>query len=153
MSGQEFASERDTVQEGVLAAVIRVASVSAPGTRELVLEYAAASEAISCGTQERLNCKFLADAFCDGLSADALRRLVGHETYDNERLAPLLHGVALITDRHGNDLAHYQELVLKAADAAARTQTGSGLLSGRVTYLEKVAINEIRSVLGIDAIE
>ena len=151
MSGCDDGSERVTIQEGVLAAVIRVASVSAPGTRELVLELKQPATRSGASFRKPSTARFLTSVFCDGLSADGLKRLMHEQLRDREQLAELKRGVDILKATHVDDLDNYQRLVLKAADAAARTQTGSGLLSRRITYLEKIAIGEICAVFRLSA--
>ena len=144
MWNQECRSEGEQLQEGVLAAVVRVAAVSAPGARELVLEFDAARRWVEQSVRVS---RRLESIFAAGLSSLVLKRLVcEQQLLPAESLNALRRGVTLLRNS-SEDLSEYQRLVLQAADAAARARTWTGLLSSRVSHLEKDAIEEIREVL------
>lgn len=140
----------DDIQEGVLAAIIHVASVSALGARELVLEFDSARDAIGSGRAAGLRSSLLQEAFGNGLSAVALKRMVRRQAYGSERLRPLARGMELLRRKNG-DVAEYQQLVVNAINAAARTRIGCSLLDGRVGHSKHMAIREVRAALGISA--
>jgi len=143
MANQECESEHEEIQQGVLAAVVRVAAVSAPGTRELVLEFDAARQSVERSARDSQRLEAI---FAEGLSTLGLKRLVCQSATLSEPLTALRRSVVLLKDSE-RDLSEYQRLVLKAAEAAARAHTWVGLLSRRITYLERMALEEIRAAL------
>jgi hypothetical protein len=143
MANQECSSEHDEIQQGVLAAVVRVAAVSAPGTRELVLEFDAASQAVEGSARDSQKLEAI---FAEGLSTLGFKQFVRQSAASSESLTALRRSVVLLKDSE-RDLNEYQRLVLKAAEAAAGAHTWVGLLSRRITYLERMALEEIREAL------
>lgn len=136
----------DEIHDGVLAAIIHVAAVSALGARDLVLEFDSARDAIGSGRAAGLRSTILQDAFRDGLSAEALKRLVRRHSCGIERLHPLTCGLDALRRADG-DIDEYGRLVVNAVTAAARTRVGAGLLAGHVSHAKRSAIREVRAML------
>jgi len=129
------------MQHGVIAAVLRMAEVSAPGTRELVVEFEAASEA--CRVYVGRVRGPLAATFEGGLSPKALRRLTRICAPGCDPLRLLRRSVRRLRAQ-GGDIVQFRDFVLRAAKAAGCAERWSAQRIQWLTYPQRVAIEEIR---------
>jgi len=143
--------ERDPMQHGVIAAVLHMAKVSAPGTRELVVEFEAASEACRAHV-EKLRGEHAA-TFEDGLSPQALRRLAKICAPGRDPLRLLRRSVTRLR-AEGGDIEQFKGFVVRAAKAAGCAERWSAQRIRWLTYPQRVAIEEIRrAVLEADSVQ
>jgi hypothetical protein len=142
-------STRDVrLGQGVAAAVLHVAAAGARGSRELAMELDAARDAVDSRTNRGGYAAPFDASFSRHLLPRALAGLLQRQRRRDQALESLHAGVDLLQKDEPELLTIYGELVMVAADAAARVRTEEGLFGWhRVEYSERRALDQIRSIV------
>ena len=131
---------------GVVAAVLHVAAAGARGSRELAMALNAARDAVDSETGRGRYAAPFDASFSQHLTPRAFEDLRHRSMH--RALESLHEGVVeLLQPSEAELLKIYGDLVLVAAEAAAKVRTEEGLLGWRrIEYAESRALDQIRSI-------
>ena len=148
MSEQESEDVSEALYDGIVAAVIHVAAVSAADTRDLTREFYAARAEIQRDAQGVSANAVLSAVLVKGLSTARLKSIVQQHWLSGTELDSLRRSLKIIETQHEWERSTYCDWIWRAAKAAARAEVGTGIFRGRrVSRLERNALKEIQELL------